>query len=542
MLTGDRELELIPTRTGFVPGMTSVKTSSGTKTKVGARTPSRGRVADLMEEADRFTLLRELLPRVPLGTLRFADVDKVGPASEEKCLLTIAEWEEYAADRDKDGRCTGTFFSSFGRSHHFRRCDHATDKSLCSLCAKMRESANVNKAQLVSVRGMHEYTVVNKSIFRREGTVANMEFWKAESKRAATEEKLPTGYPYFEATRVVTMLLIDSGSIFRNGGKGGRVFRRSAMLVDAQDAFVRVMMTAMLRILRVEGRDKFLKRWKAISSAARRVHKQMECWARQKDEQVGALQAADMIRDELIRAAESVARRGTGGAFVSARLKRLLAWAKMTQKKMGAGASASPSSISSSSPPKSPQQQVTVTPKLKMQRVTTAAGEQEADSGSTERVDAGKTNTGAKRTPPARVHRKLHKAGTFAHSADASKSVPTPQRVDEAGSEPKSEVGGSRPSKPSDSRARASTKPVSPAPAAALQARAGGSGVSSQQQARAGDVHQRESSPPAKAETGNRAKGTPSCSVAGCTKACAKRQADGQFFSTCYDHRARTSS
>ena len=42
MLTGDRELELIPTRTGFVPGMTSVKTSSGTKTKVGARTPSRG--------------------------------------------------------------------------------------------------------------------------------------------------------------------------------------------------------------------------------------------------------------------------------------------------------------------------------------------------------------------------------------------------------------------------------------------------------------------------------------------------------------------
>ena len=41
ILIDDRELELIPARTGFVPGMTSVKTSSGTKTKVSTRTPSR---------------------------------------------------------------------------------------------------------------------------------------------------------------------------------------------------------------------------------------------------------------------------------------------------------------------------------------------------------------------------------------------------------------------------------------------------------------------------------------------------------------------
>ena len=230
--------------------MTSVETLSGAKKKSSTRTPSRGRVADLMQEPDRFTLLRELLPRVPLGTLRFADVDKIGPASEEKCLLTIREWEEFASDRVKDGRCIGTFFSSFGRSHQFRRCDHAATKSLCSLCAKMRESANANKAQLVSVRGMHEYIVVNKSIFRREGTVANMEFWKSESAMKAKAEKLPEGYPFFEATKVVTILLIDGGSIFRNGGKRGRVFRRSAMVVDAQDTFVRVCMTVMLHILR----------------------------------------------------------------------------------------------------------------------------------------------------------------------------------------------------------------------------------------------------------------------------------------------------
>ena len=150
--------------------MTSkVETLSGAQQKVSTRTPSRKRVADLMQEANRFVLLRELLPRVPLGTIRFADVDKIGPANEDKCFLTIREWEEFMEERQGDGRCKGTFFSSFGRTHQFRRCDHATDKSLCALCAKMRESANSNKAQLVSVCGMHEYMVVNKVIFRREG-------------------------------------------------------------------------------------------------------------------------------------------------------------------------------------------------------------------------------------------------------------------------------------------------------------------------------------------------------------------------------------
>ena len=49
--------------------------------------------------------------------------------------------------------------------------------------------------------------------------------------------------------------------------------------------------------------------------------------------------------------------------------------------------------------------------------------------------------------------------------------------------------------------------------------------------------------PPSRVRSGNRASTSgaalkaPLCSVSGCSKSCAKRQTDGKFFDTCFDHR-----
>ena len=70
--------------------------------------------------------------------------------------------------------------------------------------------------KLITVKGLHEYLIVRKSIFRREGIETLRQFWKTESERIrGSEEQLPS-YPYFETTRVIEMLLVDGGSIFKD--------------------------------------------------------------------------------------------------------------------------------------------------------------------------------------------------------------------------------------------------------------------------------------------------------------------------------------
>ena len=52
-------------------------------------TPASDVVAKLADEGDRMSLLRAVLPRTPLGSLRIADTQKVGPANVDKCSMTV---------------------------------------------------------------------------------------------------------------------------------------------------------------------------------------------------------------------------------------------------------------------------------------------------------------------------------------------------------------------------------------------------------------------------------------------------------------------
>ena len=265
-------------------------------------TPSGARVRSLANAADRFTLMKELTPRVPLGTRRCADMQKVGPANSEKCLMSLVEWNKAVESRPGAGRCRGTFFASFGRTHLFRQCDAATDEKLCPLCTEMARIAAASPEKMVSVQGVQSYAVVSKSLFSREGVKLAMAFWKTESKTIQKGESQQTGYPYFEAKKVVSMLLLDGGAVFPDGGRGGRTYKRSVVIVEAQDRYVRVCMAAMLSILQVENRDRFLRRWKAVIKAAKEVHVQMAKEAQLRGEILGAIQSPDVIQEELVRA------------------------------------------------------------------------------------------------------------------------------------------------------------------------------------------------------------------------------------------------
>ena len=47
-------------------------------------------VAKLAEKNERFEILRNLFPRVPVGTIWFSDTPKVGPANVEKCQIPMS--------------------------------------------------------------------------------------------------------------------------------------------------------------------------------------------------------------------------------------------------------------------------------------------------------------------------------------------------------------------------------------------------------------------------------------------------------------------
>ena len=333
--------------------MASFTPKNPKKTKGRRDTPSGSKVRMLANAADRFALMQALTPRVPLGTRRCADSAKIGPAHAEKCLMPLAEWKKTVASREGAGRCKGIFFASFGRTHLFRRCDAATDDDLCALCDQMEKAAATSPEKTVSVKGLQAYEVISKSLFSREGVKAAMAFWKAESKAVVAGEKQRSGFPYFEAKKVVSMLMLDGGAVFPDGGRGGRTYKRSAIIVEAQDKYVRVCMAAMLSIVQVENRDRFLRRWKAVLKAAKEIHVQMAAEAHRRGDALGALQAPDVIQEELVRAGTYAASSRKSAAFVSVRVKRLVQWAR--KRKHGDSRDSSPSSLSSSL---SPQQRI----------------------------------------------------------------------------------------------------------------------------------------------------------------------------------------
>lgn len=285
--------------------------------------------------------------------------------------MTVEFWDQETAKATGRGRCKGFFFASFRHNHFFRRCIAATDKNLCDLCAKIRETASSERESLISVEKIQEYAIVSKAVLSRPGTKENMEYWTRAGKEKRENFSLPAGYPYFSAQEMASMLLMDTKVIFPDGGKGGRVYKRSEMIVNAQDEFVRTCMNNILAILRFEDKKHFKQRWRLLKSVASKVHDQMLS-AATCSPAVGALQAPDIFQEELTRAAREAVSSGSKAKFTQPVVRELGDWASL---QAATNESLSDGSISSTA--KTPQMSKTpgeVAKQLEFAKVTPPAG------------------------------------------------------------------------------------------------------------------------------------------------------------------------
>ena len=190
------------------------------------------------------------------GERRIEDVEKVGPASVEKCTLAVDDWDSAVRGREKTGQCKGIFFSTFHQKHMFRRCEEAAEE-LCSLCRGMREKVRKESLDIISIEGQEAYEVVNKALFTRAGVVSAMTYWEKESAKVRNDEDVNKSYPFFSAQQMMQLLMMQTGVIFENGGKGGRVYKRSRIVVEAQDRYLRECMENVLVILKREKKKQF---------------------------------------------------------------------------------------------------------------------------------------------------------------------------------------------------------------------------------------------------------------------------------------------
>ena len=250
------------------------------------------------DEKDRTALLQLVCPHTPLGTLRFADVPKVLAANASECTVPIEDWDKDAQRRPDDGICKGSFLASFRTNHFIRRCDAAVeDENFCRVCSRMRKSAEGKK--VVSGEGDVAYEVIRKAVLSREGVACCIAYWETESQSIVKEGKVTDEFPYFKAKDIVRMILLEGGVILHN--VMNKSYKRSRIIVEAQDAHLDSCMQLILQILTKESRKKFLQRWKAVTRTAQTISDQM--FDRKDDSAiVGAIQAPDIVREELERA------------------------------------------------------------------------------------------------------------------------------------------------------------------------------------------------------------------------------------------------
>ena len=102
------------------------------------------------------------------------------------------------------------------------------------------------------MEGQEEYAINEKALFRRKGVMESIAFWDTESQKAKKESNLGKDYPYFSAQEMVSVLLVQTGVIFKDGGNGGRRNKRSEIVVQAQDEYLRESMESCLIILKYE--------------------------------------------------------------------------------------------------------------------------------------------------------------------------------------------------------------------------------------------------------------------------------------------------
>ena len=321
---------------------------------------------------DRFGLVEGWLRYVKQGERRIEDVAKVGPANVEKCTMIAAEWDKIVGARESTGQCKGIFFSTFGQRHMFRRCEVAAD-DMCSVCTDMREKARKAGLDVVSIEGQEAYEVVNKALFTRAGVVAAMTFWDKQSETIKEEKGVNKSYPFFTAQEVVQLLMMQTGVIFENGGKGGRVYKRSRAVVEAQDRYLHECMTYILTILKKEKKKQFKQRFERLVKIGKVIHDEMLSANVGSDmSEVGAIQTSDVVREELCRAAKWAVKGTRPPKFLSNNVKQLADWA---QKRSGAEVSAkSEGEASVHSPSTSPPASVSSSPSSPHQRARAATG------------------------------------------------------------------------------------------------------------------------------------------------------------------------
>ena len=330
--------------------------------QMAKNSPNKGmlgkkQIEKLAAGGKRFELMSALLKHVPKGARSVADANKVGPAHIEKCKMAVKKWDRSVKERKDNGQCKGIFFTSFQQTHSFRRCEAVAKagQEFCDLCKRMRETTRKSGLDFISGKGQPEYEIVKKSVFTRPGVVASMKWWNEKAKEMQEKEKLQKGFPFFSAQEMVSWLLVKGGVVFENGGKGGRPYRRSAVLVAAQDEYLRECMENCMIILRFGTKKKFKNRMEGIIEVADKIGKQMlEANVGGEMSQIGAIQKPDIVREELARAARVMAQTKKEAAAHSRGVNRLAKWAEERARKSQQRASPSATSISSSesSPPK----------------------------------------------------------------------------------------------------------------------------------------------------------------------------------------------
>ena len=269
--------------------------------------------------------------------------------------MSVEEWDGTVQARESTGQCKGVFFATFGQRHMFKRCEEAADE-LCKLCTGMRDKARKNGVECVTIEGQEEYEIVHKALFTRPGVVAAMTYWAEESEKMKKGGKMHKAFPYFSAQQAVELLMLNTGVIFANGGKSGRVYKRSQVIVKAQDLYLRENMENMLLILGREKKKKFEQRFARLVKIGKSIHEQMLSANAESDmPEVGALQVSDIVREELCRAARWTEKGTRPPKFLSNQVKRLVDWATESRRenKVAKSGGESTAQSPSTSPPSS---------------------------------------------------------------------------------------------------------------------------------------------------------------------------------------------
>ena len=194
----------------------------------------------------------------------------------------------------------------------------------------MRKSAETDKTRVLRVQGVPEYEVVNQAFTTRKGVLECAKFWEEESARMRAKVK-DENFPYFTAKAIINLVMVDGRVVASK-----RVFKRSRMIVDAQDEHLRVCLQSILTILAHGSRTKFGQRWRLLKKAAVAIHEEMSACSREPEmTQVGVIQAPDVIRHELLRAASRIQAKRSISAWLSLKMRRLFDWAQNKKKARG---------------------------------------------------------------------------------------------------------------------------------------------------------------------------------------------------------------